>query len=269
MATEKDPLPEWLISTIEDQKVVKLPEITLSNELQATIDACKAEKGGICSDKKCGYIQCDIHPASAHGEALESMHKRMKSTNKAIYQFFVENSANYGSSFKNFKSYNLRDVDMLLCLFKRNEEDLLRTGDVLASIYTFTDEFPTGPGTEALEITTTTLKRLLTESLDRWPHDPLPFSGDKTPFVKIPDDAPHHYDTTTKTVIKSGERQGKIILPKSWAQGRTVVYNPDTAEYRKELRVLVQGGASSVFLPETWVGKTVIAFLVEPPHQPI
>ena len=84
-------------------------------------------------------------------------------------------------------------------------------------------------------------------------------------FVQIPSDAPKHFGTVTKKVIKSGERQSVVILPVKWVGGRVVIYDPDTKEYRDEKRVLMSGGSGKVFLPKSWIDKTIIAFLVEHP----
>ena len=84
-------------------------------------------------------------------------------------------------------------------------------------------------------------------------------------FIEIPDDAPKHYEFITKTVTKSGERQGRFCLPATWVGGRVVIYHVSTREYFDETQVLAHGTAGAVFTPKKWICDDIIAFLVVPP----
>jgi len=84
-------------------------------------------------------------------------------------------------------------------------------------------------------------------------------------FIKIPSDAPENYGSVTKTVSRSGDRQGRFFLPVSWISGRVIVYHIPTKEYTNEKRVISHANTGVIYTSKTWIGDEVIAFLVVPP----
>lgn len=83
---------------------------------------------------------------------------------------------------------------------------------------------------------------------------------------KIPSDAPEHYESITKTVLKSGDRQGKIILPIKWVGGRAILYHD--GEYTIDKRVVASGSSGAIYTSKEWIGSEVISFLITLPYIP-